>query len=155
MLALRNCTFYILTFTLLVCLGNDGGYVLLPVKSCRNSRSYGQGIHVLSTLNRIVETHHHGMQSPRYINLELKYVTISPPISKVLNLIVFKRMKELDVILAGPVEEVALSIFLGLKLFILPFDVQQMRKDERNLGLKHFRPIKPLGCGDTGRFSLS
>jgi hypothetical protein len=23
------------------------------------------------------------------------------------------------------------------------------------LGLKHFRPIKPLGCGDTGRFSLS
>jgi hypothetical protein len=64
-------------------------------------------------------------------------------------------MKELDGILAEPMEEVALSIFLGLKIFILPFDVQQMRKDECNLGLKHFRPIKPLGCGDTGRFSLS
>jgi len=61
---------YILHFKLLHCLYvwvNDGGYVLLPVKSCRNSRSYGQSIHVLSTLNRIVETHHHGMQSPRYI----------------------------------------------------------------------------------------
>jgi hypothetical protein len=68
---------------------------------------------------------------------------------------VFERMKELDVILAGLMEEVALSIFLGLKILILPFDVQQMRKDERSLGLKHFRPIKPLGCGDTGRFSLS
>ncbi len=88
-------------------------------------------------------------------NSELKYLAISPPISKVLNLIVFKRMKELDVILAGLMEEVALSIFLSLNISILPFDVQQMRKNERNLGLKHFRPIKPLGCGDTGRFSLS
>jgi hypothetical protein len=33
--------------------------------------------------------------------------------------------------------------------------ITKMRKDERSLGLKHFRPIKPLGCGDTGRFSLS
>lgn len=88
-------------------------------------------------------------------NSELKYLALSPPISKVLNLIVFKRMKELDVILAGLMEEVALSIFLSLNIFILPFDVQQIRKNERNLGLKHFRPIKPLGCGDTGRFSLS
>jgi hypothetical protein len=30
-------------------------------------------------------------------------------------------MKELDVILAGLMEEVALSIFLGLKIFIFPF----------------------------------
>jgi hypothetical protein len=30
-------------------------------------------------------------------------------------------MKELDVILAELMEEVALSIFLGLKIFILPF----------------------------------
>jgi hypothetical protein len=30
--------------------------------------------------------------------------------------------------------------------------VLQITKSGEKIGLKHFKPVKPLGCGDTGRY---
>lgn len=36
-------------------------------------------------------------------------------------------------------------------IFLLLFGMQATNLGEK-IGLKHFKPVKPLGCGDTGRY---
>jgi hypothetical protein len=33
--------------------------------------------------------------------------------------------------------------------------VLQIVETGEKIGLKHFKPVKPLGCGDTGRYNSS
>jgi hypothetical protein len=38
---------------------------------------------------------------------------------------------------------------------VLFFFVLQIVETGEKIGLKHFKPVKPLGCGDTGRYNSS